>query len=250
MLQQAARCNAITESAIQVSTPSKSAIRIKGRSFVALVLTPEPPVEGWLDALAAQMARAPAFFDGRPVIVDLSALAGQEATFAALIETLERRDIRIIGVEGAAAGWTEGETWGRPPLATAGRADRFVEVADEAPDEPPAPPEPTALILAGPIRSGQTVLFERGDVTITGSVGSGAEIIAGGSIHVYGTLRGRAIAGFSGQAGARVFCRRMEAELIAIDGVYKVADDMDAALWGKPVEARLDGDVVQMLGMA
>ena len=232
-----------------MATPAKNALRIKGRSFVALVLMPEAPIAEWLDALAAQIARSPTFFAGRPVIVDLSALAGLEHEFEALVQTLEQRDMRIIGVEGASAGWTDSEVWGRPPIATLGRADRFVDIQDETPDEPPAPPEPTSLTLKGPIRSGQTVLFDRGDVTVLGSVASGAEIIAGGSIHVYGALRGRAIAGFAGQSGAHVFCRRMEAELIAIDGVYKIADDMPQSLRGKPVHATLEGDSVVMVNM-
>jgi septum site-determining protein MinC len=206
---------------------------------------PESPVEDWLDSLSAQMARSPTFFAGRPVIVDLSALVGLEAQFEELIETLENRDIRIIGVEGAAPGWTDSEVWGRPPIATNGRADRFMEIIDETPE----PPEPTSMVVRGPIRSGQTVFFERGDVTVLGSVASGAEVIAGGSIHVYGTLRGRAIAGFT-QPTAGVFCRKMEAELIAIDGVYKVADDMDPALRGKAIHATLEGDSVVMVTMA
>ena len=228
-----------------MSTSAKVSLRIKGRSFVALVLMPEPPIAEWLESLAAQMARSPTFFAGRPVIVDLSALAGLEAQFAELIDTLEKRDIRIIGVEGAAPGWTDSEVWGRPPIATNGRADRFMEIIDETPE----PPEPTSMVLRGPIRSGQTVFFERGDVTVLGSVASGAEVIAGGSIHVYGTLRGRAIAGFT-QPTAGVFCRKMEAELIAIDGVYKVADDMDPALRGKAIHATLEGDSVVMVTMA
>ena len=229
-------------------TAAKPAIRIKGRSFVALVLMPEAPVEDWLAALSAQMARAPTFFAGRPVIVDLSALAGHEPEFEPLIETLEQRDIRIIGVEGAAPGWTDSDTWGRPPIATNGRADRFIEVVEDEPEAPP-PPEPTSLVLRGPIRSGQTVFFERGDVTVIGSIASGAEVIASGSIHVYGTLRGRAIAGFAGHDSAAVFCRRMEAELIAINGVYKVADDMPPLMRGKPVHATLDGDSIVLTTM-
>ena len=227
-----------------MSRSIKSSIRIKGRSFVALVLMPEAPLDEWLEMLAAQMARSPTFFAGRPVIVDMSALAGMEVQFEGFIQTLEKRDIRIIGVEGAAPGWTDSEVWGRPPIATNGRADRFVEIVDEKPE----PPEPTSMVLRGPIRSGQTVFFERGDVTVLGSVASGAEVIAGGSIHVYGTLRGRAIAGFT-QPDAGVFCRRMEAELIAINGIYKVADDMNEQLRGKAVHATLEGDSVVMVTM-
>ncbi len=204
---------------------------------------PEPPLEEWLTALAAQMARAPTFFAGRPVIVDLSALTGHEGVFETLIAALEKRDIRIIGVEGAEPGWTDSEVWGRPPIATNGRADRYIGVVEDEPETPPAP-EPTSLVMKGPVRSGQTVFFERGDVTVIGGVASGAEVIAGGSIHVYGTLRGRAVAGFSGQADASVFCRRMEAELIAINGIYKLADDMPASVRGQAVHAALDEDSI------
>nr|WP_256367008.1 septum site-determining protein MinC [Acidisphaera sp. L21] len=232
-----------------MSSPAKSAIRIKGRSFVALVLMPEWPTEDWLASLDGQMKRAPTFFEGRPVIVDFSGLGEPKTDYQALIAELEKRDIRIIGVEGAPEGWTDSDTWGRPPIATNGRADRFIEVVEDEPKEP-AVPDVNSLVLQGPIRSGQTVYFERGDVTVLGSVASGAEVIAGGSVHVYGTLRGRVIAGFAGQADAGVFCRRMEAELIAINGVYKVADDMPATVRGKPIHAKLDGDAIVMVTMS
>ena len=97
------------------------------------------------------------------------------------------------------------------------------------------------------MRSGQSVSFPTGDVTVMGSVASGAEIVAGGSIHVYGALRGRAIAGLLG-AGARprIFCRRLEAELLAIDGVYRTADEMGAALAGRAVQVWLEGDALAL----
>ena len=75
---------------------------------------------------------------------------------------------------------------------------------------------------------------------------SGAEIVTGGSIHVYGTLRGRAIAGSTGNAEARVFCSKLEAELIAINGLYQTADDMPARLRGKAVQARLRGEAISI----
>ena len=86
-------------------------------------------------------------------------------------------------------------------------------------------------------------------MTVLGSVGSGAEIMAGGSIHVYGALRGRAIAGIAGNSRARVFCSRMEAELIAIDGLYRTADDIDPALRGRQAQAWLEGDAIRLAGM-
>jgi len=89
-------------------------------------------------------------------------------------------------------------------------------------------------------------VFPDGDVTVLGSVGSGAEIVAGGSIHVYGTLRGRAMAGVNGNPNARIFCQKIEAELLAIDGYYQTAEDLDAGLRNRPAQAWLDGGVMRI----
>ncbi len=99
-------------------------------------------------------------------------------------------------------------------------------------------------MLDAPVRSGQVIQHLDGDVTVMGSVASGAEVIAGGSIHIYGALRGRAIAGAVGDANARILCRKFEPELIAIDGLYKTADDLGATGRGQAVQARLDGDAI------
>jgi septum site-determining protein MinC len=102
------------------------------------------------------------------------------------------------------------------------------------------------LLLDKPIRSGQSIFFPDGDVTVLGSVGSGAELVAGGSIHIYGTLRGRAMAGSHGNARARIFCSKIEAELLAIDGHYLTADLMDKGLRDRPVQAWLEGNAVRI----
>ena len=106
-----------------------------------------------------------------------------------------------------------------------------VTFAQGSPTEAPAP-ERTSLVISSSVRSGQTIEFPLGDVTVIGSVGSGAEIVAGGSIHVYGTLRGRAIAGTSGDRSARIFCQSLKAELLSIDGCYRVAENFDPRLRG------------------
>ncbi|TGU29210.1 septum formation inhibitor MinC, partial [bacterium M00.F.Ca.ET.152.01.1.1] len=90
----------------------------------------------------------------------------------------------------------------------------------------PAQPSAGTLMIKAPIRSGQSVFHPHGDVIVLGSVASGSEIVAGGSIHVYGTLRGRAIAGSEGNTSARIFCRKNEAELLAVDGWYTTAEEM------------------------
>ncbi|MDR3537900.1 MAG: septum site-determining protein MinC [Acetobacteraceae bacterium] len=225
-------------------------IRLRGRSFMALVLAPELPLADWLTALDAQIERAPTFFEGRPVIVDLATLPREQPDVAGLLHGLEKRGIHIIGTEGAHPSWAGIEAWGRP-LPNAGKPGKPIEIPDEPRPSAAAPEthEPTSLVIAEPVRSGQSIVFERGDVTILGSVASGAEVMAGGSVHIYGALRGRAIAGLAGNSGARVFCRKLQAELVAIDGVYQTADDMPPGLVGKPVQAWLDGEQMKMTAL-
>lgn len=221
---------------------------------MALVLAPEPPLPDWLAALDAQIERSPSFFDNRPVVLDLAALPREQPNIAGLFHELERRGIHIIGSEGAHPSWTDIPAWGRP-LPTGGRPAREIEPPPEprpsaAPTAPPIPSTDAAsLLVEHSVRSGQSIMHERGDVIVLGSVASGAEIVAGGSVHIYGALRGRAIAGLAGNPKARIFCRRLDAELLAIDGVYQTADDMDSKLRGHAVQAWLDGDVMRMAAL-
>ncbi len=220
-------------------------LRLRGRSFIAVALVPEPPVMEWLNRLDAQLERAPSFFNGRPVVLDLSVARLNEPGIRALLRELQTRSIQVLGIEGADASVQSLNVPGWPPMLKGGRAAGAIDV----PDEPAAAreaeaDEPSALVLNHPIRSGQSIVFPKGDVTILGSVGSGAEVMAGGSIHVYGTLRGRAIAGMLGNPMARIFCRRLEAELLAIDGLYRTAEDVGTELRGRAVQAWLDGDSI------
>jgi len=211
---------------------------------MALVLAPEAPFTEWLSELDDLIRRSPGFFVGRAVILDVTKSRLGKSDLVALIADLNARDIRITGVEGADPSWLG---LGLPPPISGGRATAVVEVdgaPPEAPAEPAAPKEAACLLLDSPVRSGQSIIFPDGDVTVVGSVASGAEVIAGGSIHVYGSLRGRAIAGSMGNSKARIFCRKFEAELVAIDGLYKTADEMQTDLRGRPVQARLDGDAI------
>src|SRR5689334_11564419 len=221
---------------------------------MALVLAPEAPLNDWLAALDAQMERSPNFFDSRPVVVDLGAVPHEQRGVAEFLHLLESRGIRIIGTEGAHPSWPGIEAWGRPPPPSS-KPGRPIEATETHPSKPAAAPpavEPHAstevntLLIDQPVRSGQSVVFERGDVTILGSVASGAEVMAGGSVHVYGTLRGRAIAGLAGNAHARIFCSKLQAELLSIDGVYQTADDMPARILGKPVQAWLENDQMKI----
>jgi septum site-determining protein MinC len=225
-----------------------------------MALAPQAPLADWLAELESWLERSPAFFVGRPIVLDLSGLELARSEALDLVKNLFERNILIMGIEGGDPDWRE---FGMPPPFVGGgryvnetprasvesiaRAIASPEARDAAqPAAPPAPaPRSNALLLETPLRSGQYIEHLDGDVIVVGSVASGAEIVAGGSIHVYGALRGRAIAG-AGQARARIFCRKLEAELIAIDGLYMTADDMEPALRGRAVQVRLEGDSLKI----
>ena len=221
-------------------------VRVRGRSFLAFVLAPEPPLPLWLSALDAEMFRSPGFFETRPVIVDFAALNTDDPASDTLLAELERRGLSVIGVENA-ADLPSAYPWRRRLV---GGRDAGVATlpSDAAPAPKPVeePPQPASLTLDDPVRSGQSVLFLEGDVTVNGFVSSGAEILAGGSIHIYGALRGRAVAGALGDTNARIFCQEFEAELVSIAGGYRTADDFDPTLRGRAVQIRLLNDAISI----
>jgi len=230
-------------------------MRFRGRSYMAFVLTPEPPIADWLSELDAWIKSSAGYFVGRPVVVNLSAAALSGNGAAHLVSELSARDIRIMGLEGVDP---DALPPGLPPVLKGGRAVSNLEpVAATAKSESKVEPEPAAvqpkepasLVLDAPVRSGQLVFFPEGDITVVGSIASGAEVVAGGSIHVYGALRGRALAGTSGNARARIFCSRIEAELLAIDGYYRTADELDPMLRGRRAQAWLAGDGLQIAAL-
>jgi septum site-determining protein MinC len=238
-------------------------IRLKGRSFLALALTPELPFADWLARLDDLAARSAGFFLRRPVVLDVEGLDIDRSELRDLVTELSARNVRVMGIEGARSSMLGADL---PPAMTDGRpaadveaplAEQQVEKAGTettspaetvTPSNPPPMSQATAtpsMVVTRPVRSGQSIFFPEGDVTIIGSVASGAEIVAGGSIHVYGPLRGRAMAGTIGNGTARIFCRKLEAELIAIDGFYKTADDLEPELRGKPVQIWLEGETIK-----
>jgi septum site-determining protein MinC len=247
-------------------------IRIKGRSFLAVVLSPEAPLEDWVLKLDDLATRSAGFFLERPVVLDITDLTIDKKQLKALLAQLAERNVRIMGLEGARPSLIEA---GMPPAMKGGRAAADVEVPDrtgaaakadpdavfdESPESeakakmPEAPIVQIAdtrqvvpsIVIREPVRSGQSVIFPEGDVTIVGSVASGAEVIAGGSVHVYGALRGRVMAGSLGNGSARIFCRKLEAELLSIDGIYTTADEISPDLQGQAVHLWLDGDEIKV----
>ncbi|WP_338421336.1 septum site-determining protein MinC [Acetobacter conturbans] len=219
-------------------------IRAGGRSFLALVLTPEAPLDIWLAALDHQVSRSAGFFAGKPIILDLTLVPLDTPHLADLLPALVERGIRVIGIEGADRDEPVFSTWEWPEGLNGGRSTAAEEIPVDSVDEPELPPG--TLIIEEPVRSGQQIVWADGDVIVLGSVASGAEVSAGGSIHVYGSLRGRAIAGIVGRPEARIFARVMEPELLAIDGFYAISEEMPEALIGKSSQAILVDEVLTL----
>ncbi len=212
------------------------------------MLEPWAPVSEWLAELDEVARQSFAFFANRPVVLDLSTLQPTRGEAESLLAALKARAIRVIAVEGVDADLLGPAL---APLASGMASAKIIEfpaaggeiqrkVESPAP-LPPAQAAPASMVIDKPVRSGQSVYFPDGDLTVVGSVSSGAEIIAGGSIHVYGALRGRAVAGATGDGNARIVCRRYHAELVAIDGNYMAAEESPQKLVGKPVHIRLQG---------
>jgi len=207
------------------------------------------------EALDAQLADSPDFFEQEPVVIDLSLLQEEqgegELDFAALRGLLARHQTQPIAVRGGnaaqnAAARAAGLSVAAMPAAPAPRAPAppAEAPASEAPQivrEVPVPANGT-LLIDKPLRSGQQVYARGGDVVVTAVVSFGAEVIADGNVHVYAPLRGKAIAGARGNTEARIFSTCMEAQLVAIAGIYRTNEvALPDTVLGKSAQVRLDG---------
>ncbi|WP_254458796.1 septum site-determining protein MinC [Xanthomonas sacchari] len=207
-----------------------------------------------------RVQRAPKLFGRAAVIIDFGGLAQTPdvATAQALLNGL--RDAGVLPVA-LAYGTREIEelsvALGLPLLAKfRAQYERFdggAPAAAPAPVSPPPPPPPAPAARPQPgrmqknaVRSGQQLYAENCDLTVVATVGAGAEVISDGSIHIYGSLRGRALAGAQGNTEARIFCRDFHAELVAIAGHYKVLDDIPKELRGKAVQVWLEQDQIMI----
>ncbi len=186
------------------------------------------------------LKRSPSLFHGKAVVLDMAAFGTELPPLAPLLANLSERGIRILGIENAEGS----EAADLPPFLIGGRPSgaTLEAPADDVPSL-------SSLTVEGTVRSGQTVVNREGDVTVMGSVSSGAEILAGGSIHVYGALRGRAIAGAAKNPRARIYCRKFEPELLGIDRLVRTAEDMGNQLRGQAVQIWSDGGAIKIAAL-
>ncbi|MGF1790640.1 septum site-determining protein MinC [Photobacterium profundum] len=198
---------------------------LKGSSFTLSALhLVDGDIKKATDYLKEKVNQAPNFFASAPVVIDITQ-AGREINFKQLKEDVKDAGMIPVGVSGCKDARMQNEA------KSAGFA--IMNAAKQAKDMPVAI-EPTRIIRT-PVRSGQQIYAKNCDLVVMSHVSAGAEIIADGCIHVYGNLRGRAIAGANGQHQAQIFCQNIQSELISIAGNYWLSDKIKEEFWGKGV---------------
>jgi septum site-determining protein MinC len=224
-------------------TAAATATRLQGGIFTLMVVKIADPYDPLLEReIGEQVAMSPAFFAQAPVVLDLKDSLGctAAADFTALKEMLARHQLVVVGVQNASAlQLRAAQAAALPALKSAnGNARR-------ATPERVAPPRPK--LVTQPVRSGTQVYAKGTDLIVVAPVSAGAEVIADGHIHVYGALRGRAIAGAAGDQSARIFAQRLEAELVSIAGRYLVSDAIAPELMQQPAQVALIDDHLTIL---
>jgi septum site-determining protein MinC len=196
--------------------------------------------------LAGKIAQLPAFFDQAPLVIDLSQL-GSDAVlddFPVIVGMVRGHGMIPIGVRGASPQQKEQARMLELAVMPSARptAKKPPNLANPAPRATAAVP---ARLVESAVRSGQRIYAQGGDLVLTRGVSSGAEVLADGNIYAYGPVRGRMLAGVTGNAEARIFCRDLGAELVSIAGCYKVSEDFDRQYSGRAVHISLRGDSLE-----
>ncbi len=229
----------MSEVSVRTDQQAASFAMKAGQFTIPTLILRDPDVSGLDEFLADQIARLPAFFDQAPIAIDVSQLPAQEqlTEFPLVVGILRGHGMVPVGVRGASAAQQAQARALELAVMPAGRP-----VAATTTTKSPAS---HALVVDKPVRSGQRIYADGGDLILMAGVSSGAEVLAEGHIHAYGPLRGRAMAGVSGNARARVFCREFGAELVSIAGRYRVSEDLESRFIGRTVQISLVGDSLE-----
>ncbi|MBP0601414.1 MULTISPECIES: septum site-determining protein MinC [Aeromonas] len=203
--------------------------------------------------LEAKVAQAPQFFNCAPLVLNVERLT-EIPDFEQLKELVESEDFVLVGITGTRdeAMKTAAKAAGLAVLVS-GKSRKAEPVAPAPAPEPEATPVApvqapleASKVHVGPVRSGQQIYAAGTSLVVLGSVSPGAEVIADDSIHVYGALRGRAIAGAKGNPQARIYCQQLQAELLSIAGTFQLSDALPAGLIQEPVHIRLDNEQLRI----
>lgn len=218
-----------------------SSFEIKGKVAPCTLFRPlTPNLEDLTQDVEQRLRETPEFFRNMAVIIDCAALGDvrEALDLSGLVRLLREHGLMPVGIQGG----NEFQERLAPRLSLCifpeGKTIQSKTVSDTSAACPPS--EAEALIIDKPVRSGQQIYAKGRDLIITAQVGPGAEVIADGNVHIYSTLRGRALAGVMGNEQARIFCKELKAELVSIAGLYQVSEDLPLQVDG-PVQIRLAG---------
>lgn len=218
-------------------------------------------MEAVAEQLGAKVEQAPEFFRNTPVVIDLSALptGTGEVEFPLLVGLLRGYGMIPFGVRGGtksqhvAAEAMElailSDALARVTKAAGAPPEPDRQTRDQAASAPKVPQQRTTqgfTLVTRPVRSGQRIYAAGGDLSVVAAVSSGAELMADGNVHVYGPLRGRALAGMKGNTEARIFCQDLQAELVSIAGHYRISENIPPELRGMPVQIYLDQKILRI----
>lgn len=215
--------------------------------------------------LAEKVEQAPNFFGDTPVLISLEKLDDtlDISGLIALLRICRDHGLLPVALRGPDSYRALAQQASLVLLPPGRSREKSLEAAEpsaqtvaQQPADIPAPaaaeqtaqPTPTRVITQ-PVRSGQQVYAPGGDLIVLAPVSAGSELLADGHIHVYGPLRGRALAGVRGDTQARIFCQSLEAELVSVAGQYKVAEDLRRQQWKDAVQIYLDGDSLKITGL-
>jgi len=194
--------------------------------------------------LAQRREQAPGLLGEAAILLDLADLDSPPAgDLRSLVDDLEAQGFPVAGM---VAGPTAHELAGKTGLHVIGRSADTREGDSRKKRQSSESETVATLRIERPVRSGQQIYARGGDLVVLGNVGAGAEVIADGSVHVYGSLRGRALAGARGDRSARIYSLDFQAELVSVAGTYKVFERLPNEFSGQPVQARLDGEQIQL----
>lgn len=223
---------------------SQTPIELKGSSFTLSVIHlhhTQPEVVG--QALQDKIDQAPAFLKNAPVVLNVSSLNGA-VNWKEMQQAIAATGLRIVGVSGCKDDALKRMiTRAGLPVLSEGKESK---PQAEALPEPivQAPEASKTRIINTPVRSGQQIYARNADLIVTSSVSAGAELVADGNIHIYGTMRGRALAGASGDRDCQIFCTSLSAELVSIAGEYWIMDQLPAEFFGKAARLCLQDGVL------
>jgi septum site-determining protein MinC len=268
-MQALSNARAAVKNALPPGARPRSAFDLKGLTTSLTVLRLRTKDLALVERqLRTKVAQFPQFFQDAPILIDLGALEEDPSglSLQALVHVLRACRVMPVAVTNAPEALRESATVaGLGLLSGQGRAREVERGGEEpgaeaapaaapapapvaaAPEPAPAAPPPRVvtksripLVVRQAVRSGQVVYAEQTDLIVLAPVNPGAQLVADGNIHVYAPLRGRALAGAHGFPEARIFCQRLEAELVSIGDSYIMADDVPETRWGKPSQIFLE----------